>query len=438
MVATIAIVLSMVALNRAVTDRRTAGNIARGYTNLYSDLRQAESSARGYVITGEDKYLEPYESSLNEISEALPYLKNESTRTEDKEIFELVSALSNKQLSEIEKNVEARRESGLSAAISVVKTHKEQRLMDKLQKVIKEVRDIHVSHSDAIETNIKNLSWITVIMAVLSLLFLSAIGYLYRIIYRRNKSRRNELQIKNDQLALSNQELESFAYVASHDLQEPLRKIQAFGSLLGQELADESGDTKMYLDRMKSAARRMSKLIDNLLSYSRVTSKASPFEKTDLKKLAEEVIDDLDVAISESDAEVKIGRLPKIDADPFQMRQLFQNLISNGIKFRRPDKNPKITISSKPIKDENNETREYQITIADNGIGFEQKYEDKIFNLFQRLHGRVDYKGTGIGLSICRKIVERHDGTIEARSSPGKGAKFVIKLPISQKEFTDA
>lgn len=240
-----------------------------------------------------------------------------------------------------------------------------------------------------------------------------------------------QIEIFNKRLQQSNRELQDFAYVASHDLQEPLRKVQTFSDRLKSKYADRLDETGIdYLERMRSAANRMQKLIQDLLSFSRVTTKAQPFVSVDLEKIVSEVLSDLEVKIEETGALVATNDLPVIDADPLQMRQLLQNLIGNALKFRRDGVEPHLSIIAEPMK--NGNSGNYKITVEDNGIGFDEKYLDKIFTVFQRLHGRTEYEGSGIGLAVCRKIVERHHGTITAESSPGNGAKFIVHLPARQ------
>jgi light-regulated signal transduction histidine kinase (bacteriophytochrome) len=232
-----------------------------------------------------------------------------------------------------------------------------------------------------------------------------------------------------DKLARSNAELEQFAYVASHDLQEPLRKIQAFGDRLKTKYEAGLGPEGLdYLSRMQNAAARMQVLIQDLLSLSRVTSNSKPFASVDLGDVARTVVSDLEMRIQDAGGQVDIGALPVIFGDRGQMAQLFQNLIGNGIKFRKPGEKPVVKISSE-IHALQNGASGWQITVEDNGIGFDEKYRDRIFQIFQRLHGRAEYEGTGIGLAICRKIVDRHNGVISAIGTPGAGAKFVILLP---------
>ena len=260
-----------------------------------------------------------------------------------------------------------------------------------------------------------------------------------RDITERRKSE-EQLKIFNRKLQQSNRELQDFAYVASHDLQEPLRKIQTFGDRLKAKYADKLEDGGLdYLERMRSAAHRMQTLIQDLLSFSRVTTKAQPFAPVDLEKITCEVLSDLEVKIEETGATVEIENLPTIEADPSQMRQLIQNLVGNALKFRRDDVSPVIKISTGTNVHHANgngakeKEQSCKITVKDNGIGFDEKYLDKIFTVFQRLHGRAEYEGSGVGLAVCRKIVERHHGSITAHSAPGEGASFIITLPLEQK-----
>jgi light-regulated signal transduction histidine kinase (bacteriophytochrome) len=235
----------------------------------------------------------------------------------------------------------------------------------------------------------------------------------------------SELAAKNALLEQSNRDLEHFAYVASHDLQEPLRKIQSFSDRVVKQYAvalDEQG--RDYLGRMSGAAARMQNLIEALLSLSRVSTKKGEVARIDLRALTQEVLGDLEFRLQSTRGRVDVGDLPYIEGDPVQMRQLLQNLIGNALKFHRPGEPPVVTVSAA------RRNRQLEIRVEDNGIGFESKDAARVFLPFHRLHGRAEYEGTGIGLTICRKIVERHDGTIRAESQPGSGSRFIVTLPL--------
>jgi PAS domain S-box-containing protein len=235
---------------------------------------------------------------------------------------------------------------------------------------------------------------------------------------------------QRQELARSNDELQQFAFIASHDLQEPLRKIKTFGDRLKATCGDAfTVQGRDYLERMQNAAQRMQSLIEDLLTLSRVTTKAQPFVSVDLAQITQEVLSDLEVIIQQSGARVEVGELATVTADPFQMRQLLQNLIGNALKFHRPLEPPFVKIYTEATRAING-SEFCQIIVEDRGIGFDEKYIDRIFNVFQRLHGRSEYEGTGIGLAICRKIAERHYGSITAQSQPGHGAKFIVTLPM--------
>jgi PAS domain S-box-containing protein len=257
---------------------------------------------------------------------------------------------------------------------------------------------------------------------------------------RQVKERTKELAANNIELEKMNKELQSFAYISSHDLQEPLRKIQTFASLIAekeqQNLSDKGKD---YFKRMQDSALRMQTLIDDLLAYSRTNSADRKFENTDLNKIVEEVRADFKEELKEKEATIEATKLCEVNIIPFQFRQLLQNLVSNAIKFSRPSHPLHITIKTEiargsELKNQKlSESGNYcHISISDNGIGFEQQFSERIFELFQRLHGRQQYKGTGIGLAIVKKIVENHHGIITAAGELNQGAIFDIFLPVAE------
>lgn len=255
----------------------------------------------------------------------------------------------------------------------------------------------------------------------------------------RQKLTEERLRRYTAELERSNRELQDFAYVSSHDLQEPLRKIQAFGDrLLTKEYENLSEQGKDYVDRMLNAASRMQILINDLLGFSRVTAKSKPFVKVNLDEILSEVISDLEITIEKTKTQIIRSPLPVIEAEPTQMRQLFQNLLSNAIKFRKENETPIINIYAKNLQRKAHLTATpgdevTEIYVEDNGIGFDEKYLDRIFNIFQRLEGQK-YEGSGIGLAVCRKIAIRHGGDITAQSQPGIGTRFIITLALKHPE----
>lgn len=254
----------------------------------------------------------------------------------------------------------------------------------------------------------------------------------------------NQQLIENiARLKASNEELEQFAYIASHDLQEPLRKIILFGDRLGQKYKSELGaDAHTYLEKMMNATRRMQLLIKNILAFSRTSNNLSSFEYTDINALVNNVISDLEVYIEQKKAIINVINLPYLWVVPDQIRQVFQNIIINALKFSKNDIHPIVNIYGGFIKgidipgaDAGKYSKEYYgINIADNGIGFDSKYVDDIFKIFKRLHSNDEFEGTGIGLSIVKKIIERHNGYISVTSEEGKGSVFTIALPVDSNE----
>jgi light-regulated signal transduction histidine kinase (bacteriophytochrome) len=233
-----------------------------------------------------------------------------------------------------------------------------------------------------------------------------------------------KLERRATELARSNEQLERFASIASHDLQEPLRKVRTFAELARQEREHLSDSGHDYLVRMSDAAQRMQDLIDDLLAFSRITTQSRRIEQVELAEVAREVVADLETVIDEADATVEIGDLPTLSADPLRMRQLLQNLISNAIKFRRQGVRPLVRVVGGV------RGLEAEIVVSDNGIGFEPRYAGRIFRVFERLHGRDAYPGTGIGLALCRRIAESHGGTITAEGTVGEGSTFTVCLPL--------
>ncbi|MET3874642.1 response regulator [Chitinophaga sp. OAE865] len=251
------------------------------------------------------------------------------------------------------------------------------------------------------------------------------------------RERTEELREINKSLEASNHDLQQFASVASHDLKEPLRKIQLFGAILRDRFLQTDPNALSYMERIVSSSERMARLINDLLSYSRL-SVASINEITDFNKIIEEILVDLELMITERNAVITVEKMPQIEAVPGQIRQVFQNIISNALKFSRKDAPPEINISADTVTDLNPDSAAFtegqycRIIIRDNGIGFNEKYLSKIFTIFQRLHTSDLYEGTGIGLAIAKKVIDKHGGLITARSREGEGSTFIIVLPLKQ------
>jgi two-component system CheB/CheR fusion protein len=257
---------------------------------------------------------------------------------------------------------------------------------------------------------------------------------------RQLKAKNDELELMNVALELSNHDLQQFASVASHDLQEPLRKIQIFTHLLKDKFYDQLSDLpKQYLEKITSSANRMKVLIVDILNYSRLSAKDNQFEKADLNVMIAELLDDLEFTIKEKNANIIVGALPTLEINRGQIRQVFQNLVSNAIKFAKHGIDPKVEIfchdaTTESMVEDVSEEFVY-IHIKDNGIGFEEKYAKSIFNLFEKLHSKDVYEGTGIGLAIAKKIIEKHHGNIKVDSVVDVGTEFIIGLPLNQNNF---
>jgi PAS domain S-box-containing protein len=251
------------------------------------------------------------------------------------------------------------------------------------------------------------------------------------------KAKNDQLEVLNDALAKSNNDLQQFASVASHDLQEPLRKIQVFSKFLKDKtFAELPESSRNYLEKIIASASRMKILILDILSYSRLSASDMHFEPVDLGTILNDILEDFEISINEVNADITIGPLPVVEVNRGQMRQVFQNLLSNALKFTRPGIRPVIVVKTKELHAKElgvslpNEGDYCRISIRDNGIGFDEKYASSIFSLFEKLNSKAMYEGSGIGLAIAKKIIDKHHGVIFAKSKEGEGAEFNIILPL--------
>jgi len=259
-----------------------------------------------------------------------------------------------------------------------------------------------------------------------------------KIAQKQLKINNEKLEQINVALEESNHDLQQFASVASHDLQEPLRKIQIFSHLLKDKQTELTPVSQKYVEKIIDSSARMKTLIMDILNYAKLSANDTPLERIDLNQLVNELKEDFEMMIQEKNAKIIIGELPSINVNKGQIRQVFQNIISNALKFSRVDKAPVIKITAKNLRDKSFDSVEEpngsfcEIKIEDNGIGFDDQYVDNIFTLFERLHPKDKFEGTGIGLAIAKKIIDKHNGLITANSKEGKGAAFKIILPVNQ------
>lgn len=448
----------------------TTNRVINSVNTLHMAVLRAESGQRGYLLTRDESYLEDYNTTLLRIESLFDEVEISAQVSDlpdqDAKIKKLIS-LSRKKINEMVATVNLAKGGDFASAIELVTSDRGLLLYDRFESIFTEIdnseRTVQGEHlanlmklrRDSVNTLI--ISGVTTAFLVIAIFVLLKMNMRENLRHQRTlenineeleykiSQRTQELQVYSDELARSNRELEDFAFVASHDLQEPLRKIRAFGNRIDDgysDVIDERG--RDFLKRMLNAAERMSMLISDLLAFSRVSTRGKDFTEVDLNDVVAAVLEDLEIAIEEADAKVEVGKLPVIQADKSQVEQLILNLISNAIKFRKPDINPLISIRSREPEESElkglhliNQFDWATITIEDNGIGFDQSFAEKIFAPFQRLHGRSSYKGTGIGLAVCRRIVERHNGQIKAVSEPDKGAKFYIIIPLNGEPFAN-
>lgn len=435
------------------------GEIILSLDKLHNLVLSAETGQRGYLLTEKEDYLQPYQESIGQVIKQIKLVNSLSSdiNSQTKKIAELSDLVEMKMI-ELSATVDLALDDNEKRALTIVMTGRGRSLYKKMENLFNEIKAREILYRNNLYKKLelieKEAKFTFSISAITSFLLLVGIGVLVRLnsrtelYYRLSletkneelaekvKLRTKELTVYAEELARSNRELEDFAFVASHDLQEPLRKIRAFGDRLSTSYSNAIDERGLdFIERMRNAAERMSNLINDLLEYSRINTRGKQFLAVPLAQIITDVIDDLEVAIEESSAVISYRDLPEIKGDVTQLNQLFLNLLSNAIKFRQQHITPQITINhvNESIYDSmlSTETLWHIITISDNGIGFDQGFAEKMFVPFQRLHARSAYKGTGIGLAVCRRIVERHGGTITVKSQVEQGTTFTIRLPHS-------
>lgn len=447
----------------------TTNRVINAVNSLHVAVLRVESGKRGFLLTHDERYLTDYTETLNRINEVMEEVEVSAYSSDIEKQSDRIKrllALTKLKLNEMIKAVELAKAGRYDEAIAHVNANKGIALYSDFETQFKEIDEservmqgTHLANlmrlrRDSVNTLI--ISSTTTLLLIITIFLLLKINakehekHLLELedinedLESRIAERTQELSLYSDELSRSNRELEDFAFVASHDLQEPLRKIRAFGNRLESGYADVIDDRgRDFLNRMLNAAERMSMLISDLLAFSRVSTRGKEFSDVDLNLVINSVIDDLEIAIDEKSAQVNVDPMLTIRGDKSQLEQLFLNLLSNALKFQREGVTPLINIAL-TTPDDNDlkdilQVDDYEwikITIQDNGIGFEQTFAEKIFAPFQRLHGRSEYKGTGIGLAVCRRIVERHNGYIDAQSTPDVGTTFTIIIPKNSVPFS--
>lgn len=441
------------------------GRVLIALKNLHQAVLAVESGQRGYLLTGDERYLEYYNLTLDDLQNRLDAVRELSTEVPGQsDKVKALLELTERKVSELKKTVDLAKANFEPAAIKMILTGRGRNLYQLLAESFAEVEQAEFNLQARLYADLavveKNGRLAYAASLLTSILLTIALVFAWRRMQRRDfeyhellerenahleamvEARTREIEVYSEEVARSNRELEDFAFVASHDLQEPLRKIQAFSNRLQSLYAEELDERAVdYMARMNNAATRMSSLIEDLLEFSRIRTRAKPFENVQLNELFDEVLEDIEIAIAESDAGIRVAELPEIYCDPTQISRVFHNLLTNAIKFRKQDSELVINIDYEKVTEadrySNQSVEWHKITFSDNGIGFDQKFADKIFSPFQRLHGRDQYKGTGIGLAICRRIIERHGGEVSAKSVEGEGAEFTLLLPIDPIDTTE-
>lgn len=446
LIAGLAAASAVLLLVATISYRSLVHNVAdrRGVTHTYQVLEKlddvqiymtdAETEQRGYVLTGEDSFLASYERALGQLLQNLKTVRALTADNPDQQrSLDRLEPLIAAKLDELQDHIQVRNGQGLAAGVEAVRAGPGRQSADQIRAGIaamkQEENSLLVIRSLELEASSRTAGMVIVIGEVLAFLFLFAAGFVVQQELRQRKLAEEEVRRLNADLAerakdleRSNVELQQFAYVASHDLQEPLRTIASFTQLLAKRYHNKLDDTaREFINYAVDGSKRMQALIDDLLVLSRVGTQGKPFETVACDAVLDEVLKNLQAAIQDSGALITRGPLPTIFAEESQLTQLFQNLLANAIKFHAADA-PHIHVSAE------RQDAAWKIMIRDNGIGISPDQKDRIFVVFQRLHTKAQYSGTGIGLAICKKIAERHGGRIWVEPSQGGGSTFSFTI----------
>lgn len=441
-------VLSYRSLVRNAEDRRWVTHthiVLEKLDDVQINITNAETGQRGYIITGEDSYLEPYQGALAQVRRNVKELRELTADNPNQQhALDGLEPIVASKFAILQSRIDLRRKEGSAAANTAVREGPGKELMSQIRESIsgmqQEEERLLARRSAELEASSRTSKTIIVVGDVLGLIFLLAAGLVIQ--QEMSQRRRAEAEVRNlnadlerrvadrtaelaeraKDLERSNAELQQFAYVASHDLQEPLRTISSFTQLLAKRYRDNLDDkAREFIDFAVDGCKRMQTLINDLLAFSRVGTQGKPLQAIQCDAVLDRVLKGSRLAIQESGAMITRDPLPVVLADELQLGQLFQNLIGNAIKFRAQDA-PRIHISAQ------RNGGSWKISVRDNGIGISPEHNDRIFVIFQRLHTKTQYPGTGIGLAICKKIAERHGGRIWVEPSPGGGSTFSFTM----------
>lgn len=402
--------------------------------HILTAITEAESAQRGYLLTGRETYLQPFVAAVQR-SRALnrELLRLTSHNPVQQKILRQFGQVLDSKIEELQKTIRLRRTSGATAALDVVDTDAGLVWTEQLgtlgaQMRTEEERLLKLRRSDADHAAFWSLT-VEIALVLATILLLIAASMIVHRSNREREARQSELEARvaarTAELEQTNRDLEAFAYTASHDLQEPLRMVSSFVTLLARKYEHQSdADARSWFRFALQGTTRMHTLVEDLLTYSRTGRQAVIIEPVSLNDVIRVISDDLQFAIQDSGTVIRSSDLPVVNADRIKIRLLLQNLIANAIKFRREGVSPEIGVSVERVGNF------WQISVTDNGIGFQTADVERIFQIFQRLHSTEKYPGNGIGLAICKRIVEAHGGTLTAESRAGVGSTFTFTLPV--------